>query len=385
MNRALKFLTLPSLSLYIHIPWCIKKCPYCDFNSHVAENNIPEDHYIKALLQDIENDLPYVQNRKLSSIFFGGGTPSLFSAKAIEKILNYTELKIGFEHDIEITLEANPGTFEYQKFSDFKLAGVNRLSIGIQSFDDRQLKNLGRIHKKNEAIEAARAAKHLDFNFNLDLMHGLPGQTPLQAMDDLEIAIDLLPEHISWYQLTIEPNTVFHQSPPILPQEDMLSEIQQQGVDMLSNAQFQQYEISAYAKPGKQSKHNLNYWQFGDYLGGGAGAHGKFTSLEDQAIYRTTKTRLPNHYLDRKDQYISNLHTISEEELPLEFMMNALRLFNGVPSSFYQQRTGLLLNTLNSEILTLRQKGLMTTDSQKLCCTPLGLRFLNELLGHFND
>lgn len=382
---------LPPLSLYIHIPWCIKKCPYCDFNSHALkqqDQTLPEQQYLSALFQDLDSDLTFVQGRKLHSIFLGGGTPSLLSASALEKILSHMEKNIGFEDDIEITLEANPGTFEYQKFADFKTAGINRLSIGVQSFDNEQLKKLGRVHEKKEAIAAAEAAHKLGLNFNLDLMHGLPGQTVRQALNDIQRAIDLEAAHISWYQLTIEANTAYYQNPPLLPPEDTLFEIQQEGVELLRKAQFQHYEISAYAKAGKQSKHNLNYWQFGDYLGIGAGAHGKITSLEKQVVYRTSKTRLPQHYMARDEAFnakpfYSQEH-VPQAELTLEFMMNALRLCRGVPNELFAQRTGQSLDTIVETLVSLRGKDLLTNDTHNLCASPLGLQYLNELLGHFS-
>lgn len=384
---SLHFESLPPLSLYIHIPWCIKKCPYCDFNSHALESvgqALPEQQYLSALFQDLDNYLYLVQGRKLHSIFFGGGTPSLLSAAALEKILCYVEAKIGFEKDIEITLEANPGTFEYQKFADFKTAGINRLSIGVQSFDNQQLKKLGRVHQQQEAIAAAEAARQLDLNFNLDLMHGLPEQSLRRALNDLNVAIELEPDHLSWYQLTIEANTAYYSDPPLLPQEDTLFEIQQQGLELLHSASFQRYEISAYAKAGKQSKHNMNYWQFGDYLGIGAGAHGKITCLDKQVIYRNAKTRLPQHYMARDDGYIANQQTVSQAELPLEFMMNALRLCEGAPRELFQQRTGLTLDTIAAPLANLRQRGLLVSDASRLCASTLGLQFLNELLSDFS-
>jgi len=288
-------LLLPPLSLYIHIPWCIRKCPYCDFNSHQANNDIPEAEYVAALCFDLEQDAALAQGRKLTSIFFGGGTPSMFSANAIAQILKDAEAIIGFEPDIEITLEANPGTFEQEKFSGFRAAGVNRLSIGIQSFNDAQLKLLGRVHGRDEALRAVDVAHKAGFdNINLDLMHGLPEQSVNDAKADLAQAIALAPEHISWYQLTIEQNTAFYSAPPILPVEDTLADIQDEGQALLAAAGYAQYEISAYAKNNQRARHNINYWQFGDYLGIGAGAHGKLRNQNKPALFAYGKLACPS-------------------------------------------------------------------------------------------
>ncbi|MCV6606305.1 MAG: radical SAM family heme chaperone HemW, partial [Porticoccaceae bacterium] len=293
-------LTLPPLSLYIHIPWCVRKCPYCDFNSHTAGGELPEADYVAALLADLKNDLSYVQGRRIHSIFFGGGTPSLFSPRAIQQILDGVAREIGFDSNIEITLEANPGTFEQQKFADFRAAGVNRLSIGIQSFDDLHLQQLGRIHSAREAHSVASMARAAGFdNFNLDLMHGLPGQSLDDALNDLRRAIAIEPNHLSWYQLTIEPNTAFYRQPPKLPEDSVLEAVFDHGQQLLADSGFEQYEVSAYARDGQASSHNLNYWQFGDYLGIGAGAHGKVTLAQKQQVIRSRKTRAPKDYLQR--------------------------------------------------------------------------------------
>jgi putative oxygen-independent coproporphyrinogen III oxidase len=387
-------LTLPPLSLYIHIPWCIRKCPYCDFNSHEADNDIPEAEYIAALRFDLEQDACLTQGRKLTSIFFGGGTPSMLSANAIAQILNNAESIIGFEPGIEITLEANPGTFEQVKFSDFSAAGVNRLSIGIQSFNDVQLKALGRVHDRNEALRAVAVARKAGFdNINLDLMHGLPEQSSEAAQADLAQAITLAPEHISWYQLTIEQNTAFYSAPPLLPEEDILADIQDAGQALLAQAGYAQYEISAYAKSNKYARHNINYWQFGDYLGIGAGAHSKITSPQRQQIMRLWKTRLPKHYLSnmRSDKISINLNghqnvfgggsdILTPESLPLEFLMNALRLNAGVPIHFLTERAGLNPNALEPGWQLLTEKGLVEIVDNCLRTTLLGQRFLNRVL-----
>ena len=287
---------LPPLALYVHIPWCVRKCPYCDFNSHAAGPNLPEDEYVAALLADLDQDLAQAQGRELTSIFFGGGTPSLFSASALGRILEGVERRIGFAGDIEITLEANPGTFEQAKFSAYRRLGINRLSIGVQSFQSAQLKALGRIHDGDEAIRAADMARAAGFdNFNLDLMHGLPGQDVAAALDDLRTAIAQAPTHLSWYQLTMEPNTVFWNQPPELPEDDTLWDIQEAGQALLAEHGFVQYETSAYARDNQRARHNLNYWTFGDFLGIGAGAHAKLSSADGQ-VRRSWKTTSSTTY-----------------------------------------------------------------------------------------
>jgi len=387
-------LILPPLSLYIHIPWCIRKCPYCDFNSHQANNDIPEEEYVQALRFDLQQDAILAQGRRLTSIFFGGGTPSMLSAQAIAQILKDAEAIIGFEPDIEITLEANPGTFEQDKFSGFRAAGVNRLSIGIQSFNDTQLKLLGRVHGRDEALRAIAVARLAGFdNINLDLMHGLPEQSVDAAKADLAQAIALAPEHISWYQLTIEQNTAFYSAPPILPEEDTLADIQDEGQVMLAAAGYEQYEISAYAKNKKRARHNINYWQFGDYLGVGAGAHGKITQPDQARILRLWKTRLPKHYLEatankkistnlagHQNVFGGGSDILLPESLPLEFLMNALRLNEGAPVAYLSERAGLSINALEPSWSELTQKGLVEIVGTNLRPTELGRRFLNRVL-----
>lgn len=377
-------LELPPLSLYVHIPWCEKKCPYCDFNSHQGGEKIPEQDYLEALLKDLKNDLHWVKNRKLHSIFFGGGTPSLFSAQSIEKIISAAEKHIGFEADIEITLEANPGSAEQQKFADFYAAGVNRLSIGVQSFNDQHLKSLGRIHDAEDAKKAIDMAQKSGFErFNIDLMHGLPEQTRAEAMADLEIAIHTGASHISWYQLTIEPNTHFFSKPPILPVEDQLADIQDLGMQQLSRAGFSQYEVSAFAKAGEACNHNVNYWQFGDYLGIGAGAHGKLTLPENTEIIRTSKTRQPEHFMRREETAIASQKPIHRDQLSLEFMMNALRLTQGVNKALFSQRTGLDMSVIEPIICQLQQDGLLDPQTKNFRTTALGMRFLDTILQRF--
>jgi len=379
-------LTLPPLSLYVHIPWCVKKCPYCDFNSHTANNQLPEEEYLQALIRDLELELPYVQGRKLSSIFFGGGTPSLFSAETIGRIIQAAQRRIGFENttfedEIEITLEANPGTFEQEKFSGYRSVGVNRLSIGIQSFNNNQLEELGRIHSSEQAINAIKTAREAGFeNINLDLMHGLPGQNTADAMADLQQAIDLNPNHISWYQLTIEPNTVFYNEPPTLPKDIILETIQDKGLKLLAENGYQQYEVSAYCKEGNRSAHNMNYWEFGDYLGIGAGAHGKVSLMDEGRIIRTAKTRKPEDYLARDNSYTASCNTIPNEELPLEFMMNAMRLNHGVPKQFFSDRTGITLEKIQPALDKLKKLELIEQPINNLSPTDKGHQFLNNFL-----
>nr|WP_019364338.1 radical SAM family heme chaperone HemW [Pseudomonas luteola] len=382
MIRSASF-ELPPLSAYIHIPWCVRKCPYCDFNSHAAGPELPEEAYVDALLADLDADLVHVHGRPLTSIFFGGGTPSLFSARALGRLLEGVERRVAFASNIEITLEANPGTFEQDKFAAYRQLGINRLSIGIQSFQDAKLKALGRIHGQDEAVRAAEMARRAGFdNFNLDLMHGLPDQSVADAMADLEQAIALAPTHISWYQLTMEPNTVFWSQPPELPEDDTLWDIQEAGQARLAEMGYRQYETSAYAQLGRQARHNLNYWTFGDFLGIGAGAHAKLSSPEGH-IVRTWKTRLPKDYLDPAKHFQAGERVLTPAELPFEFMMNALRLVEGVSSEQYTQRTGQPLESLSGALEALRGKGLLEKDSTRLAPTSRGQLFLNDVLQHF--
>lgn len=374
---------LPPLALYIHIPWCVRKCPYCDFNSHAAGPELPEDAYVDALLADLELDLVHVHGRPLSSIFFGGGTPSLFSARALGRLLQGVERRVPFAEDIEITLEANPGTFEQAKFVDYRALGINRLSIGVQSFQAEKLKALGRIHDGDEAIRAADMARAAGFdNFNLDLMHGLPQQSLEDALADLRIAIAQAPTHLSWYQLTMEPNTVFWSQPPELPEDDTLWDIQEAGQALLAEHGYVQYETSAYARPGRQARHNLNYWGFGDFLGIGAGAHAKLSGPNGD-IRRTWKTRLPKDYLDAGKPFQAGEKRLVAEDLPFEFMMNALRLVDGVPAERFSERTGLPLSSIASACAGARQAGLLDEDPGRLRPTAHGQLFLNDLLQRF--
>ncbi len=374
---------LPPLALYVHIPWCVRKCPYCDFNSHAAGPNLPEEAYVDALLADLDSDLQQAHGRPLTSIFFGGGTPSLFSAKALGRLLEGVERRIPFASDIEITLEANPGTFEQEKFAAYRRLGINRLSIGVQSFQAEKLKALGRIHDGDEAIRAADMARAAGFdNFNLDLMHGLPDQSLDDALGDLRIAIAQAPTHLSWYQLTVEPNTVFWNQPPVLPEDDTLWDIQEAGQALLAEQGYGQYEVSAYAQPGRAARHNLNYWTFGDFLGIGAGAHGKL-STPDGRISRTWKTRLPKDYLDPAKQYSAGERILSADELPFEFLMNVLRLSDGCSAELFSQRTGLPLQQLASAREQAERRGLLQKDPARLTATREGQLFLNDLLQYF--
>ena len=373
-------MTLPPLSLYLHVPWCVRKCPYCDFNSHAQQGALPEADYVARLLEDLRADLAGVQGRALQSIFIGGGTPSLFSAHAFGTLLAEIERMVPFASDIEITLEANPGTAEQQKFSGYRAAGINRLSIGVQSFNAEHLKVLGRIHDRDEAVRAADFARKAGFdNFNLDLMFALPQQSTAQALADLQQAIACGPAHISWYQLTIEPNTEFFSKPPVVPEDDAVSDMQVAGMALLAREGYARYEISAYAQAGKQARHNLNYWLFGDYLGIGAGAHGKLTQA-DGSIVRTRKTRMPAHYLERSRTLLTESRTIPAAEITFEFMMNVLRLTEGCPSALFEQRTSLSLATLSDKTAGLQQRGLLLKSNDRLRATEMGLRYHNELL-----
>lgn len=374
-------LQLPPLSLYIHIPWCVQKCPYCDFNSHALKHDIPEQAYIARLLDDLRADLDWVQNRELTSIFIGGGTPSLFSAGAIARLLQKVAQLVPLASDCEITLEANPGTFETERFAGFVDAGVNRLSIGVQSLDAEHLQTLGRIHDPKQAQEAALHANHLPLtSFNLDLMHGLPNQTVAQAMQDLTDIIALNPPHISWYQLTIEPNTAFASRPPRLPVDDVLWDIQEQGHAKLLAAGYEQYEVSAYAKPGHQSKHNRNYWTFGDYLGIGCGAHSKITLPAADRIIRCEKTKHPKGYLDLTKPLRYRQWQVATAELPFEFFMNYFRLFEVVPKTLFSAYTGLPATDADQALAPAIAQNLVIDNGNEWQTTELGRRYLNSVL-----
>jgi oxygen-independent coproporphyrinogen-3 oxidase len=381
--RAPRFTVLPPLSLYIHIPWCVRKCPYCDFNSHEARGEIPEARYIDALIADLEQSLPLIWSRKIYTIFFGGGTPSVLSARAVEAILSAVRARVPLAIDAEITLEANPGTFESVKFAGYRAAGVNRLSIGIQSFDDAHLKALGRVHDAGQARAAiAIAREHFD-NFNLDLMYALPGQAPGEAAADLRVALSFEPPHLSVYHLTIEPNTYFHRYPPRVPDDDTAAEMQDATGELLREAGYEHYETSAYARPGQRSRHNLNYWSFGDYLGIGAGAHSKLSFPE--RIVRHTRYRQPREYMDQAlaSAAMQTETPVNTADLPFEFMMNALRLNEGFPLQLFEERTGLPRTAALRGLDQAERRGLITRDHQRVAPTLLGQRFLNDLLQIF--
>jgi putative oxygen-independent coproporphyrinogen III oxidase len=382
-HNAPSFKALPPLSLYIHIPWCVRKCPYCDFNSHEAREPIAETRYIEALIADLESALPLIWGRKVYTVFFGGGTPSMFSAAGIEQIIAAVRSRVPLSIDAEITLEANPGTFEAEKFRAFRAAGVNRLSIGVQSFNPKHLKALGRIHDDQQAhaaIELARA--HFD-NFNLDLMYGLPEQTLDEACADIEAALSFSPPHISAYHLTLEPNTYFHRYPPPLPDDDASARMQEAIEQRLDTAGFRHYETSAFAQPGKQARHNMNYWTFADYLGIGAGAHSKI-SFPDR-IARQMRYKQPRQYMDNaaRGNAIQEQHDVATEDIPFEFMMNALRLTNGFPVVLFQERAGIPWTSVLKALDEAERRGLIERDHSRVKPTKLGQRFLNDLLQLF--
>ena len=382
----LNFTALPPLSLYIHMPWCIKKCPYCDFNSHTAADNLPEEAYINALIADVEQALPSIWGRRIQSIFIGGGTPSLFSADAYATLFSRLRSLLSISPHAEITLEANPGTVEQQRFADYRAIGINRLSIGIQSFDDNALKALGRIHDSQQAIRAVQCAHQAGYdNVNLDLMFGLPGQTAELAARDISIALDLAPTHLSYYQLTIEPNTAYAHQPPKLPADDSSYDWQLANQERLATAGYQQYEISAYSQTDRQCQHNLNYWQFGDYLGIGAGAHSKITDASQQSITRSMKQKQPQAYLTHQGtpQQIQTVQTLTSSELGFEFMLNALRLTNGFASALFLAHTGLPLSTIEKPLLSAERQGLLNWDIQHIQPTAEGQRYLNDVISLF--
>ena len=372
---------LPPLSLYIHIPWCVQKCPYCDFNSHALKGEVPHDDYVQHLLRDLDNDAPWAQGREVKTIFIGGGTPSLLSGPAMQTLLDGVRARLTLAADAEITMEANPGTVEADRFVEYQRAGVNRISIGVQSFSEPKLTRLGRIHGPEEAKRAARLASGLGLrSFNLDLMHGLPDQSLEEALDDLRQAIALNSPHLSWYQLTIEPNTLFGSRPPVLPDDDALWDIFEQGHQLLSAAGYQQYETSAYAKPGYQCQHNLNYWRFGDYLGIGCGAHGKVT-LAGGRILRTAKTRHPRGYMT--GNYLDKQHDVEAQDKPFEFFMNRFRLLEPAPRDEFRRYTGLDESAIRPQIDEAIARNYLVETPESWQITEHGKLFLNSLLELF--
>jgi putative oxygen-independent coproporphyrinogen III oxidase len=382
-SQAVNFQALPPLSLYIHIPWCVRKCPYCDFNSHEARGAFPEREYVAALIRDLELALPLIWGRKVYTVFFGGGTPSLLGGESIEQIMRSVRMLLPLDINAEITLEANPGTVEAGRFAAYREAGVNRLSMGIQSFNDTHLQALGRIHTADEAMRAIEIAQRHFENINLDLMYALPNQTSDEALQDVCSALAFLPQHLSCYHLTLEPNTLFHRNPPSLPDDDASSDMQQHIEETLAAQGYQHYETSAFAQPKRRTKHNLNYWRFGDYLGIGAGAHSKL-SFPDKII-RQARYKQPQAYMQQaaKAAPIQTEHTVSIEELPFEFMMNALRLNEGFDSALFQERTGLSLLTIRSELAAAEKSGLLSRNHQRIAPTQMGQLFLNDLLEIF--
>ena len=382
------FTELPPLALYVHLPWCARKCPYCDFNSHEARETIPEAAYIDALLSDLEQELPDIWGRSLSSVFIGGGTPSLFGADALERLFSGLRALVALPPTIEVTLEANPGAVEQARFSDYRAIGINRLSIGVQSFDDDSLRALGRIHDAREAIRAVEVARAAGFDkLNLDLMFGLPGQSRAMAQKDLDTAIGLAPEHLSRYELTLEPNTLFARFPPDRPDDDMLWQMQRDGEAQLAAAGYRRYEISAFARPGQECEHNRNYWEFGDYLGIGAGAHGKLSFADGGEILRRWKLRHPKAYLDNAHTAgrVGGQSIVTIDETALEFFMNALRLVDGVEMPLFRARTGIDLQRWQPAIAAAEADGLLEQQGLRLKASDRGLQFLNDLLAHFLD
>jgi putative oxygen-independent coproporphyrinogen III oxidase len=377
------FRALPPLSLYVHLPWCVHKCPYCDFNSHEATGTLDEERYVDALMADLETALPSVWGRKVQTIFIGGGTPSLFSAAAIDALLSGVRARLPVVPDAEVTLEANPGTFEREKFAGFFAAGVNRLSLGVQSFDDAKLAALGRVHDAGEARRAAEAALMIFGNVNLDLMFALPQQTLAEAQADVAAALAFAPPHLSFYQLTLEPNTLFHRHPPPLPDDELAADMQEAVASRLAGAGYARYEVSAYAKPGRECAHNLNYWRFGDYLGIGAGAHSKISSAD--RVERAVRYKQPRQYVEQALARAPAMQTtaVGRGDVGFEFMLNALRLTDGVPSALFAERTGFALAGIAPAIDAATRKGLLEPDPMLLRPTPLGRRFLNDLVGLF--
>lgn len=381
MNR----LTAPPLSLYVHMPWCVRKCPYCDFNSHAAPDRIPQEEYIAALLQDLDEDLPLVRDRELISIFFGGGTPSLFSPQSIDTFIAGVRARIACDDALEVTLETNPGTLERGRFAGYKAAGVNRVSLGAQTFSAEKLQRLGRIHDADDIHRAvAELADAGIDNFNLDLMYALPDQSLEEALADVRTAISLGPTHISHYQLTLEPGTVFYHRPPPLPEDDASWEMQMACQAMLASHGFMQYEVSAYARAAKFCRHNLNYWSYGDYIGIGAGAHGKLTDITRSQVIRTVRHKQPREFLrHRGRERLSEHRVVAADELPLEFMLNALRLNEGFEAETFETRTGLPLDVIRGKLEDARSREWMGVAGERWRVTETGRNFLNDVQSLF--
>jgi putative oxygen-independent coproporphyrinogen III oxidase len=380
---------LASLALYVHMPWCVRKCPYCDFNSHQLKSAQPDSAYIDALLRDFDLEAPRIKGRRVDTVFFGGGTPSLFSPEDFSRLLGELRSRIEFAVDVEITMEANPGTIERGRFTGYAQAGINRVSLGAQTFSAAALQRLGRIHNADDTLRAVQELRDAKLdNFNLDLMYALPQQTLEEALVDVQTACDLKPAHISYYQLTLEPGTVFHSRPPPLPDDDAAWQIQMAGQQHLAQAGYEQYEVSAYARAGARCRHNLNYWLFGDYVGIGAGAHGKISAGDPLRIVRTVKPKQPRDYMQHlggavQGAVVGELISVEAAELPFEFMLNALRLNEGFSAVQFQDRTGLALSAVQDRLLAAQQRGLLSQTEQGWRPTDLGLRFLNDLQGSF--
>ncbi len=381
-------ITPPRLSLYIHFPWCIQKCPYCDFNSHIKPERLPEKQYIESLTSDLKQELPDIWGRRIHSVFLGGGTPSLFSGQSIDYLLSQIRAILSLNPSTEITIETNPNSADSENFLSYKKSGINRISIGAQSFNPQHLKALGRIHSPDEIVSAIELAKKAGFsNINLDIMFGLPNQTQAEALVDLKKAIALEPQHISWYQLTIEPNTIFSSKPPVLPLNDEIFETQQMGIELLENNGFARYEVSAFAKDGFECKHNINYWQFGDYIGLGAGAHVKLILPHKAQLLRYAKQKHPITYMQdcASQKRIQNKHTLTKYDLILEFMLNALRLKNGFKPELLEQQTRINIKTISNKLHKAQQAGLLKLTDTKIKPTGHGFNFLDDLINIFTD
>lgn len=375
------FSVSPPLSLYIHLPWCVRKCPYCDFNSYSATGAIPESAYVDALLRDLDNESVQLGKRSVKTVFMGGGTPSLFSPEALNRVLTKIRTALSLSSEVEITLEANPGAIDQGKFKEFNAIGINRLSIGVQSFNNESLREIGRIHDGTDGLRAVELARKSGFNnLNIDLMYGLPGQTKEMCVADLRTAVRLAPSHISYYHLTLEPRTLFYSRPPALPHEGVVCDMEDIGRKIFLNHGYTQYEVSAYAQSGMRSRHNLNYWEFGDYLGIGAGAHGKLTQIATHLIHRSSKSRQPKRYMESASHGAQQRQVLTPEDTVFEFMLNALRLHEGFSLSLFRERTGISVDEISSHLESAVEQELLKIDESHLSTTHLGRRFLNDLI-----